>query len=198
MLPSRLFCMGPHVLMGWLWHTLIDSGNALSAQGIWMDFRNVGCPSLVVQLKYCPQTRQNRDKIKDGPGLMIMKTLMTQLWYDARLYDFYWSWILICWIETMNIVVGESLHGASITVVSWPFEMRSSRIRVITKTWEIMWEPSEHIDGQVNIIPHKTVHWVFRASAQPSHHKAPCWHIHWYFHGILNDALRTFFVVGVH
>ena len=24
----------------------------------------------------------------------------------------------------MNIIVGESLHGAPITVVSWPFEMR--------------------------------------------------------------------------
>ena len=131
--------------------------------------------------------------MKDGPGLMIMKTFMTQLWYDARLYDPYSSWILVRWIETMNIIVGESLHGAPITVVSWPFEMRSSRIRVITKTWEIMWEPSEHIDGQVNIIPHKTVHWVFRASAHPSHHRAPCWHIHWYFHGILSDALRTFF-----
>ena len=67
-------CMGSHVLMGWLWHTQIESGNALSAQGIWMYYQNAGCPSLVVQLKYCPQTRQNRDKIKDGPELVIMKT----------------------------------------------------------------------------------------------------------------------------
>lgn len=73
--------------MGWLWHTQIESGNTLSAQGIYMNHQSVGCPSLVVELKYCPQTRHNRVKMKDGPGLMIMKTLMTHLWYDARLYD---------------------------------------------------------------------------------------------------------------
>ena len=83
--------MGPHVFMGWLWHTYVESGNALSAQGICMDYQNAGCPSLVVELKYCPQTRHNRVKMKDGPGLMIMKTFMTQLWYDARLYDPYSS-----------------------------------------------------------------------------------------------------------
>ena len=158
-----------------------------------MDYQNVGCPSLVVEYKYCPQTRHNRVKMKDGPGLMIMKTFMTQLWYDARLYDPYSSWILVCWIETMNIIVGESLHGAPITVVSWPFEMRGFGVRVITNPRET---PGEHSDDWSDcspILSLKTVPWVFRASAHPSHHRAPCWHIHWYFHGILSDALRTFF-----
>ena len=158
-----------------------------------MDYQNVGCPSLVVELKYCPQTRHNRVKMKDGPGLMIMKTFMTQLWYDARLYDPYSSWILVCWIETMNIIVGESLHGAPITVVSWPFEMRGFGVRVITNPRET---PGEHSDDWSDcspILSLKTAHWVFRASAHPSHHRAPCWHIHWYFHGILSDALRSFF-----
>ena len=52
-----------------------------------MDYQNAGCPNLVVEYKYCPQTCHNRVKMKDGPELMIMKTLMTQLRYDARFYD---------------------------------------------------------------------------------------------------------------
>ena len=158
-----------------------------------MNYQSVGCPSLVVELKYCPQTCHNRVKMKDGPGLMIMKTLMTQLWYDARLYDPYSSWILVRWIETMNIIVGESLHGAPITVVSWPFEMRGFWVRVITNPRE---SPGEHLDDWSDCSPGlslETVPWVFRGSAHPSHHRAPCWNIHWYFHGMLSDALRTFF-----
>ena len=104
-----------------------------------MYYQNVGYPSLVVQLKYCPQTRQNRDKIKDGPGLVIMAS-MTPLWYDARLYDLYSSRIFICRIETMNIIVGESLHGSPITVVSKPYEMRRFWVRVITIICETIME----------------------------------------------------------
>ena len=93
----------------------------------------------------------------------------------------------------MNIIVGESLHGAPITVVSWPFEMRGFWVRVITNPRK---SPEEHLDDWSDCSPGlslETVPWVFRASAHPSHHRAPCWHIHWYFHGILSDALRTFF-----
>ena len=48
-----------------------------------MDYQNVGCPSLVVELKYCPQTRHNRVKMKDGPGLMIMKTFRATIEHHA-------------------------------------------------------------------------------------------------------------------
>ena len=122
-----------------------------------------------------------------------MKTLMTQLWYDARLYDPYSSWILTCWIETMNIIFGESLHGAPITVVSCPYEMRRWRIRVITNTWKTIGEHWNHQSERSPIVCQILAPWVFQASAHSSHHRVPCWYIHWYFHGILSDALRTFF-----
>ena len=67
------------------------------------------------------------------------------------------------------------------------------RVKVITNPRETIMEHWKHLAECSMIVSLETARWVLRGSAHPSHHRAPCWNIHWYFHGILSDALRTFF-----